>query len=135
MMQVVKEFSALKVLLVEDEPFAQKLATTVLRQLGVSAVMTARDGQEALAVLRKSETQYDLIISDWNMPNMSGIELLREVRRTWPKMPFLMLTGKMTEESVVEARNNGVNAYVVKPFSPDQLIKKISTVLGIKPKS
>ncbi|MBL0930525.1 MAG: response regulator [Alphaproteobacteria bacterium] len=114
-------FANLSVLLVEDDAFAIKIAQTVLRQLKVPYISTAKDGAEALDVLNSGTQRFDLIISDWNMPEMSGLQLLKAVRMKWAGMPFIMLTGKASPEFVVEARDNGVDAYVVKPFSPAHL--------------
>jgi two-component system, chemotaxis family, chemotaxis protein CheY len=123
----------LTVLLVEDDGFALKLAQSVLRNLGVGHVLLARDGAEAIRILDSQATKADLIISDWNMPNVTGLDLLRHVRKTWHNMPFIMLTGRASEDFVVAARDNGVNGYVIKPFSPDQLMRKILAVFNIKP--
>jgi len=125
-------FSNLSVLLVEDDSFAIKIAQTVLRQLKIPYVSTAKDGAEALDILNANMQRFDLIVSDWNMPEMTGLQLLKTVRVKWPSMPFIMLTGKASPEFVVQARENGVDAYVVKPFSPAQLSQKIYTVLQAK---
>ena len=125
-------FSNLSVLLVEDDAFAVKIAQTVLRQLHIPYVSTARDGAEALDILNANMQRFDLIVSDWNMPEMTGLQLLKAVRRKWANMPFIMLTGKASPEFVVQARENGVVAYVVKPFSPSQLSQKIQGVLQAK---
>ncbi|MSP47993.1 MAG: response regulator [Alphaproteobacteria bacterium] len=124
-------FAKLTVLLVEDDGFALKLAQSVLKNLGVGHVVLARDGAEAIRVLDSKATKADLIISDWNMPNVTGLDLLRHVRKTWQNMPFIMLTGRASEDFVLAAKENGVNGYVVKPFSPDQLMKKIQAVFNI----
>jgi two-component system, chemotaxis family, chemotaxis protein CheY len=126
-------FAKLTVLLVEDDSFALKLAQGVLRNLGVGHVILARDGAEAIKILDSKATKADLIISDWSMPNVTGLDLLRHVRKTWHNMPFIMLTGRDTEDFVLAAKDNGVNGYVVKPFSPDQLMRKIQAVFNIKP--
>lgn len=124
-------FAKLNVLLVEDDAFALRLAQTVLRNLGVANVAIARDGAEAIKVLDSRANRADLIISDWNMPNVTGLDLLRHVRKTWHNMPFIMLTGRATEEFVLAAKEHGVNGYVVKPFSPDQLSRKIQSVFNM----
>lgn len=124
-------FAKLVVLLVEDEPFSMKLTEGVLKRLGVRTVITARDGAEALRILESSADRFNLIISDWSMPQMSGLELLKEVRRTWENMPFLMLTGNATTDFVLQARDSGVDAYIVKPFSPDQLNRKLRSLFNV----
>jgi two-component system chemotaxis response regulator CheY len=122
----------LRVLLVEDDMFAQRLATSVLRQLGVNNLTVVKDGQAAIDLLGETELKFDLIISDWNMPHVTGLDLLKHVRRTWENMPFLMLTGNANEDFVITARNNKVDAYVIKPFSAAQLQQKIAALFNIK---
>ena len=128
------DFTQLSALLVEDEPFAARLAQSILRQIGVNDIVVARDGAEALELLKTATKTINLVISDWKMPNMNGIELLKTVRQTWPDMPFLILTGSSSAEVVLAAREHHVNAYVVKPFSAEQLSKKIATALAPKGK-
>lgn len=125
-------FGRLSILLVEDELFAQKLATNVLKQIGVKEVVVAKNGADALKILAMPNAKFDLVISDWNMPEMTGLNLLRKVRETWPEMPFIMLTGKTTGDFVLAAKDHGVNGYVAKPFAPAQLTAKIASVLRIK---
>lgn len=122
----------LRVLLVEDDPFTQRLAASILKQLGIEKLTAVKDGQAALDLLTHTEMQYDLIVSDWNMPNVTGLDLLKHVRRSWENMPFLMLTANANEEFVKSARDNRVDAYVIKPFSSNQLKKKITAIFNIK---
>lgn len=129
----VPGFERLRVLLVEDDAFAQRLATAVLKQLGVTNLVVVKDGLAAIQQLSYEDARFDLIISDWNMPNVSGLDLLKHVRRTWENMPFLMLTGNANEEFVRTAQANRVDAYVIKPFSPAQLKQKIMVMFRIKP--
>jgi two-component system chemotaxis response regulator CheY len=129
MMPTDRMLAQVSVLLVEDDTFALRLAQSVLTQLGVQAITVARDGAEALRALKTEGIKIDLIISDWNMPKMSGLELLKTVRAFHPDMPFIMLTGKAGPEFVLEAKDHGVNSYVVKPFSPDQLYKRLIMVV------
>jgi len=127
-------FAALTVLLVEDDGFALRLAQSILRNLGIGVILTARDGEQAIRILESESTKVDLIVSDWNMPKLSGLDLLRHVRKTWQNMPFLMLTGRASEDFVLAAREYGVNAYIVKPFSPEQLLRKIQSVFNMVPR-
>lgn len=128
----VPGFERLRVLLVEDDVFTQRLATSILKQLGIDHVTAVKDGQAAIDLLNRTELQFDLIVSDWNMPNVTGLDLLKHVRRSWENMPFLMLTANTNEEFVRAARDNRVDAYVIKPFSPNQLKQKIMTIFSIK---
>ncbi|MBP6819682.1 MAG: response regulator [Ferrovibrio sp.] len=129
----VAGFERLQVLLVEDDAFAQRLAASVLKQLGITKLVVVKDGQAAIDQLNHEDTRYDLIISDWNMPNVTGLDLLKHVRKTWENMPFLMLTGNANEDFVRIAQANKVDAYIIKPFSPAQLKQKIMAIFRIKP--
>ncbi len=122
------EPTALSVLLVEDDPFALGLERRILERLGIRNVITAGDGEEALAFLRTGLLHFDVIMSDLRMPNLDGIELLKKVRDGWPEIPFLMLTADRTETSVLSAQGLGVDAYIAKPFSPSQLLKTLRTI-------
>lgn len=128
----VPGFARLRVLLVEDDPFTQRLATSILKQLGVDNLTAVKDGQAAIDLLNRTEIAFDLIVSDWNMPNVTGLDLLKHVRRSWENMPFLMLTANANEEFVRAARDNRVDAYVIKPFSPNQLKQKMMAIFNIK---
>jgi DNA-binding response OmpR family regulator len=123
------DYSKIKVLIVEDNEHARKLLRMILRDMGITQIFTASDGAEALQFLGESEEMINCIISDWNMPHMSGIDLLRQVRSTRSDMPFLMLTARNTKEAVHEAGEAKVTAYLAKPFSPEQLERKVMTLL------
>ncbi|MBF0393441.1 MAG: response regulator [Alphaproteobacteria bacterium] len=124
----------LRVLLVEDEKFALSIEKLVLKQLGISLVTVAMDGGEALKIL-EGAADFDLVISDWNMPFITGIELLRILRQKRSDVPFIMVTGNTAVAQVKEALGQGVDAYLVKPFSPDQMRQKIISVLGKRVKT
>lgn len=115
----------LHVLVVEDNPRTLKLIQAVLKDMGVGQAFTAKDGREAQTFLDGGADLINLIICDWNMPRMSGLDLLKQVRMSYPEMPFLMVTARGTIDSVVAAKKSGVSAYVVKPFSPAELEQKI----------
>jgi DNA-binding response OmpR family regulator len=115
----------LHVLVVDDNPRTLKLIQAVLKDMGVGQVFTATDGREAQMFLDAGEELINLIVCDWNMPRMNGLELLRQVRMTKPDMPFLMVTARGTIDSVTAAKKNGVSAYIVKPFSPAELEQKV----------
>ena len=118
----------LKLLVVEDQADARAMARDVLAEIGVTQVFEASDGREALAFLDEAFDFVDLILCDWNMPGLSGVELLRQLRSVDPNIPFLMLTGRGDMESVVEAKASGVTGYIRKPYSPQQLEAKIRIV-------
>lgn len=121
-------YSGLRVLLAEDEVMATKLAQGALRAMGITDVVTVEDGERALEVLELEQGQFQLIISDWNMPKLSGLDFLKAVRVRYPHMVFLMLTGNANKEFVINAKKHGVDAYIAKPFSPAQLHKKIEAL-------
>lgn len=115
----------LRVLVAEDDEDIADLVKAVLRDLQVATIWTASDGAKAWDIFLQLRNQIDLVICDWMMPGMDGLEVLRRVREIRPSVPFLMLTGKVTAEAVTGARNLGVSAYVAKPFNPMDLRKKI----------
>ncbi len=120
-----KTVADLVVLVVEDDPLARKILKRVLGAFGVSQVFTADDGKYAQEFLETAGHLVDIIICDWRMPRMSGLELLQRVRITYPDMPFMMLTGSRDMESVMAAKKFNVDAYVAKPYSPQMLKQKL----------
>lgn len=128
----------LKVLLVDDVPQAARLLQMVFNGLGVHQVFIACDGMAAQEFLDAADDdeQVDLIVCDWKMPRMSGLALLRQVRTVYPEMPFMMVTGNAEAESVKEAIELGVDAYITKPFSPRQVQEKLLVMMnGIERKA
>jgi two-component system chemotaxis response regulator CheY len=118
------------ILIVDDYKTMLRIIRSLLKQLGFDNVDEATDGQDALGKLRSKK--YDLVISDWNMEPMSGLQLLKEVRadgRT-ASVPFIMITAESKTENVVAAKEAGVNNYIVKPFNAATLKQKLSTVVG-----
>ncbi len=118
----------MRILVVDDDAPMRRIVKTTLRQLGFKNILEAEDGQIALDRLKKEEVQ--LIISDWNMPNMPGIDLLRTVRASekWKNVPFIMVTSEGKKENVMEALNAGVSNYVVKPFTTEVMEEKLSEI-------
>jgi len=117
------------VLVVDDMSFIRKVVRKSLSDLGVKDIVEAADAAEAVKRLR--ERKFDLIISDWRMPTMSGFDLLDFVRRNdrLKEIPFLMLTAINEKEKVTAAAQQGVSDFLIKPFSPDELEKKIEGLL------
>jgi two-component system chemotaxis response regulator CheY len=126
------ELASLHLLLAEDEAFSRKLTLATLQRIGIRSVVAVENGAEALNAIAAARAPFHIIVSDWNMPGINGLELLRLVREYHPHMPFLMLTGHADQDLVMAARAARVNGYVVKPFSADQLKSKIAVALGIK---
>ena len=118
----------MKVMLVDDSRTIRNIQKNVLAQLGHTDILEAGDGQEALDLL-KQETP-DLILIDWNMPNMDGITLVRKVRETNKTIPLIMCTTEAQKDRVIEAVKAGVNNYVVKPFNVESLAQKIDQTMA-----
>jgi two-component system chemotaxis response regulator CheY len=120
----------IKILIVDDFATMRKIIKNILLQLGFKDILEADDGTTALEFLKKQKV--DLIISDWNMPKMPGIELLKAIRKNedLKDIKFIMVTAEAQKESVVEAIKHGVNQYVIKPFTPETLKEKLEKVFG-----
>lgn len=117
----------MKVLLVDDSSTMRRIQKTQLQGLGITNIIEASDGREALDVLQ-GNMPVDIILLDWNMPVMDGITFLKEVRanNTYKDVKIIMCTSESEKKRVVEAMKEGVNNYIVKPFSPDSLKEKLS---------
>lgn len=120
----------MRVLVVDDFSTMRKIVKNILRQLGFNNIVEADDGSTAWEVLNKDNI--DFIVSDWNMPNMSGIELLRKVRASeeYADIPFLMVTAEAQQENIIEAVQAKVSNYIVKPFTPETLGQKIEKIFA-----
>ncbi len=118
------------ILVVDDYKTMVRIIRNLLKQLGFNNVDEAHDGSSALEKLR--DRAYGLVISDWNMEPMTGLQLLKEVRADGKLrgMPFIMVTAESKTENVVAAKEAGVNNYIVKPFNAETLKKKMSSVIG-----
>ena len=119
----------MRILVVDDFATMRKVIKNLLRQTGYQNVTEAEDGVVALEELRSQKI--DFIISDWNMPNMTGIELLRAVRADseLSSLPFLMITAESLKDNVLEAVKAGVSNYIVKPFTAEVLSEKIEKII------
>jgi two-component system chemotaxis response regulator CheY len=118
------------ILIVDDYRTMLKIIRNLLKQLGFTNVEEATDGSEALGKLRGGE--FDLVISDWNMEPMTGLQLLKEVRadERLRSVPFIIITAESKIENVVAAKEAGVSNYIVKPFNAATLKAKLTSVLG-----
>ncbi len=118
------------ILIVDDYKTMLRIIRNLLKQLGFNNVDEAIDGSSALQKLRDKDC--GLIISDWNMEPMSGLQLLKEVRADvkLKELPFIMITAESKSENVIAAKEAGVSNYIVKPFNAATLKGKLSTVLG-----
>ncbi|MCK4946731.1 MAG: response regulator [Alphaproteobacteria bacterium] len=118
----------MNILVVDDYQTMIRIIKNLLKQLGFNNADEATDG--GMAFEKISAKNYGLIISDWNMEPMTGIDLLKKVRGSGNKVPFIMVTAESKTENVLAAREAGVNNYIVKPFNADTLKTKLTSVLG-----
>lgn len=118
----------MKILVVDDFSTMRRIIKNLLRELGLNNVVEADDGQTALPKLQAGGI--DFLVTDWNMPGMTGIELLREVRAdpALANLPVLMVTAEAKKEQIVEAAQAGVNGYIIKPFTAQTLSEKIDKI-------
>jgi two-component system chemotaxis response regulator CheY len=118
----------LKFLVVDDFSTMRRIVRNLLKELGFSEVEEAEDGDVALQKLRSGG--FDFVISDWNMPNMTGIELLRQVRAdpALKHLPLLMITAEAKKENIIEAAQAGASGYIVKPFTAATLDEKLNKI-------
>jgi two-component system, chemotaxis family, chemotaxis protein CheY len=119
----------LKVLVVDDFATMRRIIKNVLKQIGFTKILEADDGTSALEVLKENEV--DLIISDWNMPRMTGLDFLKTVRKepSTKDIPFLMVTAEAQKDNVIQAVQAGVSNYLVKPFTADSIKTKLAQIL------
>ncbi len=120
----------MNVLVVDDFSTMRRIVKNILRQIGFTNIVEADDGTTAWDTLNKSKI--DFIVSDWNMPQMTGIELLRKVRASeeFADLPFLMVTAEAQQENIIEAVQAKVSNYIVKPFTAETLGQKIDKIFN-----
>ena len=120
----------LRFLVVDDFSTMRRIVKNLLNDLGYANVQEADDGNTALPMLQTGG--FDFLVTDWNMPGMAGLDLLKAVRSDpkLAKMPVLMLTAEAKREQIIEAAQAGVNGYVIKPFTAITLKEKIDKILG-----
>lgn len=118
----------MRVLIVDDFSTMRRIIKNLLSDLGFNNSVEAEDGHSALAVLRQDAVE--LVVTDWNMPGMSGIELLRAIRadEQLRALPVLMVTAEAKREQIIEAAQSGVNGYIIKPFTAQTLEEKLGKV-------
>ncbi|MBB1125779.1 chemotaxis response regulator CheY [Thiospirillum jenense] len=118
----------MKILIVDDFSTMRRIIKNLLRELGFNNTTEADDGSTALPMLKNGS--FDFVVTDWNMPNMEGIALLRAIRAdpALQKLPVLMVTAEAKREQIIEAAEAGVNGYIVKPFTAETLKEKIDKI-------
>ena len=120
----------MKVLVVDDFATMRRIVKNILKQIGFTNILEAEDGKSALKMLQNDK--FDLIMCDWNMPEMPGIELLGKVRadEQLKGIPFVMVTAEAQKENIIEAVKAGVNSYIVKPFTAEIVEQKLKKLFG-----
>ena len=120
----------MKVLVVDDFATMRRIVKNILVQLGFKNIIEADDGTSALEILQKEKV--DLIISDWNMPKMTGLDLLKTVRgdANLAATPFIMVTAEAQQDNIIAAVKAKVSQYIVKPFTADTLAEKMNKIFG-----
>ncbi|HET6397887.1 chemotaxis response regulator CheY [Pseudoxanthomonas sp. J35] len=118
----------MRILIVDDFSTMRRIVKNLLNDLGYSNTAEADDGHSALAALRSAP--FDFVVTDWNMPGMTGIELLRAIRadEKLKTLPVLMVTAEAKREQIIEAAQNGVNGYIIKPFTAQTLEEKLGKI-------
>jgi len=121
--------TSIKVLIVDDFATMRRILKNILKQIGFKNLVEADDGTSAWEILQGQTI--DLIISDWNMPKMTGLELLKKLRASdqYKRTPFLMVTAEAQKQNVIEAVQAGVSNYVVKPFTAEAISDKLEKIL------
>ena len=117
----------MKCLVVDDSATMRRIVVNSLKTIGYGDVVEAGDGKEALA---KCDASVEMVITDWNMPNMGGLDLVKSLRANpqTAKMPILMVTTRSVKEDILEAVQAGVNSYILKPFTPQVLKEKLDQI-------
>lgn len=119
----------MKVLVVDDSPTMRRIVTNSLKRIGYKDVVEGENGVEGIDQLKQGGVEF--IITDWNMPEMNGLEFVKAVRGSdeWGSLPILMVTTRSVQTDVIDAMKAGVNSYIVKPFTPPVLKEKIESIL------
>ncbi|MDX1496679.1 MAG: chemotaxis response regulator CheY [Salinisphaeraceae bacterium] len=118
----------MKILIVDDFSTMRRIVKNLLQDLGFSNTVEADDGQTALPVLQGGDIEF--VVTDWNMPGMTGLDLLKNIRanEATKNLPVLMVTAEAKKEQIVEAAQNGVNGYIIKPFTAATLKEKMDRI-------
>jgi two-component system, chemotaxis family, chemotaxis protein CheY len=119
------------VLVIDDEPQMVKIVEGVLRILGVQSISTAEDGEQALDLVKSSAKPFDLVICDWQMPNMDGLQFLEAFRADYPGTAFVMLTAKTDAQAFNSAKRSGATYFFMKPIDAADLKSRLSSLFDL----
>ena len=120
----------MKILVLDDSKTMLRIISNTLKRVGYSNIVTAEDGEFGMAAY-KEQGPFDLILTDWNMPNMNGLQFVQWVRSRDKDIPIAMITTEGGKVEVITALKAGVNNYIVKPFTPQVLKEKLQVILGV----
>ena len=126
------DYSNITVLIVEDEANVRFTIRAMLQEMDITAVHESKDAAQALAVIAEKPNFFRLVLCDWNMPGMKGIDFLKKVREDYPEIPFIMITARADETSILAAKDANVTAYIRKPFSSNELKSKVNLLFNRK---
>lgn len=117
----------MKILIVDDSSTMRRIIKNAFQKLGYNDLIEAEDGLDAFKKL--AEFKVDFLVTDWNMPNLNGLELVIKTRKIYPDLPIMMITTEGGRQEVITALKAGVNNYIIKPFTSEVLKEKLKTVL------
>lgn len=120
------------IIVIDDEELTQELIRHMLRELEIGEIAIFSSCSKALSRIKKNGEHFDLIISDWEVPGLNGLDFLKEFRKIQKETPFLMVTGNASKELVVNAMKAGVTAFIAKPFTANSLLQKVTKLTGAK---
>ncbi|MBE1300908.1 MAG: response regulator [Alteromonadaceae bacterium] len=120
------------IIVIDDEELTQELIRHMLRELEIGEIAIFSSCSKALSRIKKDGEHFDLIISDWEVPGLNGLDFLKEFRKIQKETPFLMVTGNASKELVVNAMKAGVTAFIAKPFTANSLLQKVTKLTGAK---
>lgn len=115
-------------LVIDDDSASREIMIDLLKELGFSEIIEKSNGEDAMKFIDSNKNWRGIVLSDWNMPKMSGADLYAQVKTKHPNIPFIIVTGRNDEESVMYAKDTGIYAYIVKPYSLAELEKKVNKV-------
>lgn len=129
-MDKLRNFAMLRVLVIEDDDSIRHMLCQMLRRLKITQLVEAENGEAGLQRVHEAVPAFDLVICDWNMPRLNGLEFMARAREHQAGLKILMVSGRNDLQSIVDAKRSGVAGYIVKPFSQQELKSKIAHVAG-----
>lgn len=124
----IPAYAGMKAMVVEDDSGARDILVTLLKELGINDITEKMSGTDACTFLEQHDDWRGIVLCDWNMPVMTGADMYNKVKLTKPDIPFIMVTGRNDEPSVKFAKESGIYAYILKPYSLEELDRKLSKV-------